>query len=76
MKPQRLGACNTPHAFSRQARASFVLALIALAGGGVCIMGGQWPPGLILVFASVAGVMTAWQMRGRLSGAPPDDHAE
>ena len=52
-----------PDASTQRARASFALALIALAGGIVCIIGGQWPPGLILVFAAVAGVMTAWKLR-------------
>ena len=56
---------DSSNASTRAARASFVLALIALAVGVVCIMGGQWGPGLILVFAAAAGVMTAWQVRGR-----------
>jgi hypothetical protein len=67
---------DAPNPSTRLARASFALALIALAVGVVCIMGGQWGPGLILVFAAVAGVMTAWQMRRRMnSGAQTDDHA-
>ena len=45
---------------------SLVLAFAALAVGVVCMMVEQWGPGLILVFAAVAGVMTAWQMRGRM----------
>ena len=52
-----------PDASIQRARASFALALIALVAGVACIIGGQWPPGLILVFAAVAGVMTAWQLR-------------
>ena len=51
--------------YPRRARASFALAVICLAVGVVCIMYGQWPPGLILVLAAVAGVMTAWQLRQR-----------
>jgi len=60
-----------------RARGSFVLAVIALAVGVVCIMGGHWGPGLILVFAAVAGVMTAWQMRTRMKqpSTETDDHA-
>jgi hypothetical protein len=58
--------CDVANAFTRQAKVSFALALVALAFDVVCIMGGQWGPGLILVFASVAGVMTAWQMRRRM----------
>ena len=62
--------------FRGAARASFALAIIALAVGTVCIMGGQWGPGLILVFAAVAGVMTAWQVRSRIrQRSTDDDHA-
>lgn len=49
--------------YRRRARVSFVLAVICLAVGVVCIMYGQWPPGIILVLAAVAGVMTARQLR-------------
>ena len=62
--PQSHG--DAPNASPRLAWASFALALLAFAVGVVCIMGGHWAPGLILVFAAVAGVMTAWQMRGRM----------
>ena len=48
------------------ARASFALALIALAVGAVCIMFEQWGPGFILIFAAVAGVMTASQVRSSI----------
>ena len=60
-----------------RARGSFVLAIIALAVGVVCIMGGHWGPGLILVFAAVAGVMTAWQLRTCMKqrSTETDDHA-
>ncbi len=57
---------DAPNASTRRARASFALALVALALGVVCIMGGQWGPGLILVFAAVAGVMTAWRLRSHM----------
>lgn len=49
--------------YPRRARASFAFAVLCLAVGVVCIMYGQWPPGLILVLAAVAGAMTAWQLR-------------
>ena len=65
--------CDNPleHCFSAKACGrSFVLALIALAVGVVCIMGGYWHPGLILMFAAVAGVMTAWQMRRQMTMRP------
>jgi hypothetical protein len=58
----------------RRAWVSFALALIALAVGVVCIIGGQWPPGLILVFAAVAGAMTAWQLHGPMT-TPPSSSA-
>ena len=62
--------------FHGAARTSFALAIIALAVGTVCIIGGQWGPGLILVFAAVAGVMTAWQVRNRMrQPRADDDHA-
>lgn len=66
-----------PDKSTGRARGSFVLAVIALAVGVVCIMGGHWGPGLILVFAAVAGVMTAWQMRTRMKqrSTETDDHA-
>jgi len=71
--------CGAPIASTRAAWASFALAIIAFAGGAVCIMGGHWPPGLILVLAGVAGTMTsvqAWQMRRRMrERSPDDDHA-
>ena len=71
--------CGTPIASTRAARASFALAIIAFACGTACIMGGHWPPGLILVFAGVAGTMTSvqvWQMHGRTrQRSPDDDHA-
>ena len=54
--------CRVRKASGRAGRASFALALVALAGGTVCIVAGQWSPGLILVFAAVAGIMTAWQV--------------
>src|SRR5690606_17309400 len=47
----------------RRARASFVLAIVALAVGVVCMMCERWPAGLIFVFAGVAGTMAAWQLR-------------
>ncbi len=56
--------CGVPNVSPRAARVSFVLALVAFAVGTVCIMCGHSPPGLILVFAGVAGTMTsvqAWQ---------------
>lgn len=56
--------CGVPNVSPRAARVSYVLALVAFAGGAVCIMCGHLPPGLILVFAGVAGTMTsvqAWQ---------------
>lgn len=56
-----------PNVVARRVRASVVFALIALVGGVVCIMGEQWPPGLILVFAAVAGIMSAWQLREHAS---------
>jgi hypothetical protein len=59
--------------FHGAARVSFALAIIALAVGTTCIMGGQWGSGLILVFAAVAGVMTAWQMRSRTRQPSTDD---
>jgi hypothetical protein len=66
-QPQNTMKTNTnpirPDTSIRRAQASFALALVALTGGVVCIIGGQWPPGLILVFAAVAGVMSAWQLR-------------
>ena len=49
---------RVPNTSPGRARGSFALALIALGVGGVCIMGEHWGPGLILVFAAVAGVMT------------------
>lgn len=62
--------------FHGAARVSFALAIIALALGAVCIMSGHWGPGLILVFAAVAGVMTAWQVRSRMrQPSTDDDHA-
>lgn len=64
--------CDAPNASTRGAWVSLALALIALAVGVVCIMGGQWGPGLILVFAAVAGVMTAWQIRGRMGQRSTD----
>jgi len=79
-QPQNRMKTNTnaiqPNASARRARASFALAIIALALGAACIMGGQWHLGLILVFAAVAGVMTAWQMRRRMrEQITDDDHA-
>lgn len=74
MKTKRQCTGDAPNPSSRVAWASFALAFIALAVGVVCIIGGQWGPGLILVFAAVAGVMTGWQMCGRISGAQTDDH--
>lgn len=62
-----------PDASIRWARASLALALIALAGGVVCILDGQLPPGLILVFAAGAGIMTAWQLRNRPRCTGTDD---
>ena len=56
---------DEPNALTR-AWASFALALVALVVGVVCIMYGQWGPGLILVFAAVAGFMIAWQLRRRM----------
>ena len=64
-KTQRLHGA-APIASPRVARASFALALLALAVGVVCIMGGPWGLGLILVFAAAAGVMTTWQLRRRM----------
>lgn len=52
-----------PTSFTRAAWVSFVLAIVALTVGTICIMGGQWGPGLIFVFAAVAGIMTGWQIR-------------
>ncbi len=81
-KTQRLHG-DAPNVSPRAARASFALAIIALAVGAACIMGGHWRPGLILVLASVAGTMTsirpmftAWQMRRRMKQrSTDDDHA-
>lgn len=55
-----------PNPSTRAARLSFALALTALGAGVVCIMCGRWGPGLILVFAAVAGAVTAWQVRRRI----------
>jgi hypothetical protein len=75
MKPINPGDQKTAR-FRGAARLSFALAIIALAVGTVCIMSEQWGPGLILVFAAVAGVMTAWQVRGRMRQlSSHDDHA-
>ncbi len=64
------GPGAAPNASPRVARASFALAIVALAVGTVGLMGEHWRPGLILVLAGVAGMMTsappmfrAWQMR-------------
>lgn len=62
-----------PNVAARRAWASVVVALVALVGGVVCIMGEQWPPGLILVFAAVAGVMIAWQLRERINTVAQTD---
>jgi hypothetical protein len=56
---------NAPNDSSRRAWVSVVLALVALVASVVCILSGQTAPGLIFVFAAVAGVMTAWQVRER-----------
>lgn len=53
--------CGVPSVSPRAATGSFVLALIAFAGGTACIMCGHWPPGLILLFAGAAGTMTSVQ---------------
>ena len=48
----------------RAARVSFVLALVAFAGGAVCIVGEQAAPAVIFLLAGVAGIMTssrAWR---------------
>ena len=68
---------RVPNTSPGRARGSFALAIIALAGGVVCIMGEHWGPGLILVFAAATGVMTAWQMRTRMKqrSTETDDHA-
>jgi hypothetical protein len=54
--------CGVPNVSPRAARVSFVFALVAFAGGTACIMCGHWPPGLILVFAGVAGTMASVQV--------------
>ena len=54
--------------YHRRVRLSDALAVICLAVGIVCITGGQSAPGLILVFAAVAGAMTTWQLRQRSTG--------
>jgi len=71
---------DAPNISPRAARTSFALALIALAVGLACIMGEHWRPGLILMFAAVAGTMTslpsmltARQTRKRTSQQSTDD---
>lgn len=66
-KPMNTSPSSRASRNERAAGASFALALIALAVGAVCITVGQWGPGLILSFAAVAGVMTAWQLRSQRS---------
>ncbi len=65
-QPEMAMACGrsgAPIGSTRRARASLTVALIAFAGGTVCNLSGRWGPGLILIFAGVAGVLTAWQIR-------------
>ncbi len=50
--------CDPPNVPTRLAWVGLVLAIIAFAVGAGCIIGGQWPPGLILTLAGVAGTMT------------------
>jgi hypothetical protein len=66
---------DAPSASPQAAKVSLALAILAFAGGAICILGQQWPPGIILLLAGVAGTLTSVQIRGRLSQPstmPPD----
>ncbi len=60
--------CGVPS--PRAARVSFVLALVAFAGGAVCIMCEQAAPAVIFSLAGVAGIMTS------LRGWPKHERTE